>query len=222
MAISTNSRMVLRCPYCGDINQHDLSVFAFAGSHSCRLTCSCGSDIASLGTRDRKHFWVQADCSFCEETHFCYFNRKDIWGDEILSLYCDDTGLDIAYIGPRDKMEELVSQGEKSLAEMAQELGFGDYFSSPDIMYGVLDRLYKLAERGDLFCHCGNYDVEIEIYPDRLELKCGYCNASGLVMAQNDVDLEKVQGLQEIELTPRGFKCLEGKKQPNPKKHFKK
>ncbi len=186
MAISTNSKIVLRCPYCGEVNQHDLSVFAFSGSNSCRFTCSCGSDIASLGSRDRKHFWVQADCSFCEETHFCYFNRKDIWGDEIVSLYCNDTGLDIAYIGPQDKMEEIVAYEEKSLAEMARDLGFGDYFSNPEIMYGVLDCLYQLAEKGDLFCHCGNYDVEIEMLPDRLELKCGFCNASGIVMSQNE------------------------------------
>lgn len=220
MAISTHSKMVLRCPYCGEINELDLSVFAFSGSNSCRFTCSCGIDIASLGSKDKKHFWVQADCSFCEETHVGYYNRRDIWGNEIVSLFCDDTGLDIAYIGPPDKMEEVVSQGEKSLAEMAEDLGFGDYFSNPEVMYGVLDCLYQLAETGDLFCHCGNYDVEIEIYPDRLELKCGYCQASGIVMAQNDADLEALQGLKEIELTTKGFKCLEGKKPP--RKHFKK
>jgi len=212
MTISTYSKMVLRCPYCGEINQHDLSVFAFSGSNSCRFTCSCGVDIASLGTKDKKHFWLQADCSLCEETHIGYYNRKDIWGDEILSLYCDDAGLEIAFVGPPEKMEEVITHGERSLAEMAQDLGFGDYFSNPDVMYGVLDCLYQLAEKGDLFCHCGNYDVEIEIYPDRLELKCGYCQASGMVMAQNDADLEALRTLQEIELTPKGFKCLEGKR----------
>lgn len=221
MAISTYSKMVLRCPYCGEINQHDLSLFAFSGSNSCRLTCSCGMDIASFGTKDKKHFWVQADCSFCDETHICYYSRKDIWGMEILSLFCEDSGLDIAYIGPAEKMEEVVTSGDRTLAEMAQDLGFGDYFSNPDTMYGVLDCLYQLAEKGDLFCHCGNYDVEIEIYPDRLELKCGYCQSSGTIMAQNEADLEILQGMKEIELTPKGFKCLEGNKLIT-RKHFKK
>ncbi len=221
MAISTLSKMVLRCPYCGEINQHDLSLFAFSGTNSCRLTCSCGTDIASLGTRDKNHFWVQVDCAFCEETHISYYNRKDIWGKDILSVICDDSGLDIAYIGPKEKMEQVVASEDKSLAEMAQDLGFGDYFSNPDVMYGVLDCLYQLAEKGDLFCHCGNYDVEIEIYPDCLELKCGYCQSSGMIMAQNEADLEALQGMKEIELTPKGFKCLEGKKL-KPRRHFKK
>ena len=221
MAISTNSKMVLRCPYCGEINQHDLSLFAFSGANSIRLTCSCGVDIASLGTKDKKHFWLQADCSFCDDIHFCYYSRKAIWGSEILSLFCDEAGLDIAYIGPLEKIQEVVTLGDRSLAEMAQDMGFGDYFNNPEVMYGVLDSLYQLAERGDLFCHCGNYDVEIEIYPDRLELKCEYCQASGIVMAQNEADLETLQGLKEIELTPKGFKCLEGKKR-NPRKRFKK
>lgn len=221
MAISTNSKMVLRCPYCGEINQHNLSLFDFSGSNSCSLACSCGEDIASLGTKDRKHFWMQADCSFCEEIHFSYYNRKAIWGDEVISLFCEEAGMDIAYIGPPEKMEEIVTLGDKSLVEMAQDMGFGDYFSNPEVMYGVLDSLHQMAERGDLFCHCGNCDVEIEIYPDRLELKCEYCQSSGMVMAQSEADLETLQGLREIELMPKGFKCLEGKK-CNPRKHFKK
>ncbi len=221
MAFSTSSKIVLRCPSCGEVTQHDLSLFAFSGSDNLRLQCSCGTDVASFGTKDKKHFWIQAECSFCDETHLYYYQRKDIWGNAILSLPCDDSGLDIAYIGPPEKMEEVVSSGDKSLAEMAEDLGFGDYFSNPDVMYDVLDFLYQLAEKGDLFCHCGNYDVEIEIYPDRLELKCGYCEASGIVMARDDADLETLRGMKEIELTPKGFKCLEGKKH-KPRKHFKK
>lgn len=222
MTISTQAKLVLRCSSCGEISRHELSLFSFSGSNQFVFDCPCGQPLASLGTKDKKHFWLQMECSFCDERHLYYYQRKDLWDKEVLSVICDDTGMEIAHVGPPGMVEDIMLHGERSLAEMAQDLGFGEYFSSPEVMYGILDGLYMLAENGDLFCQCGNYDVEIEIYPDRLELKCDYCGCSGMVMAQNERDLEALRNLSEIELTSKGFRCLEGKKSRTPRRRFKK
>jgi len=219
--ISTFSKIVSRCPSCGDISYHDLSMFSFSRSRSTKLECTCGKTIVYMGTKDRKHYWLQLECSFCEGRHIFYYHWKDLWNGDVLSLVCDESGLDIAYIGPEKKIEKAIEDGEKSLAKMAEDLGFGDYFTNPEVMYGVLDYLNQLAEDGSLFCQCGNFNIEIEIYPDRLELRCEYCDCSGIIMAQNEMDLETVRSLSEIQLTNRGFKCLEGKK-VKPRKRFKK
>ncbi|NLO90215.1 MAG: hypothetical protein GX088_07850 [Clostridia bacterium] len=219
--VTTLTKMVLRCPYCGEISYYDISIFAFSRSRSLKFKCECGTTIALLGTKDRKKFWLQLECSYCLGRHVFYYNRKHLWETEILPLICDETGLDIAYIGEKNLIKQAVESGDKSLVEIAENLGFGDYFVNPEVMYGVLDYLNILAEEGKLFCRCGNYNIEIEIFPDRLDLKCGCCSCSGVIMAQDEWDLEKVCSLSEIQLTDMGFKSREGKK-TKPRSRFKK
>jgi len=213
--------MVLRCPYCGEIGCYDISIFSFSGSKSLKFKCECGADIAVIGTKDRKKYWLQLECGYCMGRHIFYYNRKQLWEAEFLPLVCEETGLDIAYIGDEEIIKQAMETGENSLAEIAENLGFSDYFVNPDVMYGVLDHLNFLAEEGRLFCRCGNLNIEIEIFPDRLELKCGCCSSSGVIMAQDEMDLEKIYNLSEIQLTDIGFKFREGKR-TKPRKRFKK
>ncbi|WP_227762612.1 hypothetical protein [Zhaonella formicivorans] len=205
MCIPTTSVVAIRCPICGQLEFHALSLFEFAGSSSCKIQCTCGRPLLSIGTKDRKKFWLHVDCAMCETKHLFYFTRKQIWSDEVLEIDCEDTGLEIGYIGPKNKVRQCVQKQDRSLAEMAEELGFADYFDSPDIMYDVLDRLYQIAENGNLNCNCGNQNIEIEIFPDHLELRCDYCRSSARIMARTEEDLEYIMNSTAIQLAESGF-----------------
>lgn len=205
MYIPTSSVVAIRCPFCGQLEFHALSLFDFAGANSTKIQCSCGETLLAMGTKNRKQFWLQMECVLCEAKHLYYFTRRQIWSSEVLEIHCEETGLEIAYIGPRNKVRQCVQRQERSLAEMAEEMGFEHYFDNPDVMYGILDHLYQLAENGHLSCQCGNHNIEIEIFPDCLELSCDLCRCRAQIMAQQEEDLDKIKNTGIITLEGAGI-----------------
>lgn len=212
MYIPTSSAVAIRCPFCGQLEFHALSLFAFAGANFTKIHCSCGKPLISIGTKNRRLFRLHVECVMCETKHLYYFTRQQLWSSEVLEIDCEETGLEIAYIGPINKVRQQVQRQERSLAEMAEEMGFNEYFDNPEVMYGILDHLYQLAESGDLSCRCGNQNIEIEIFPDYLELRCDYCRSSAKIMAQDEKDLNKIKNTREITLVESGFRSAKARK----------
>lgn len=199
--IPTSSTIAIRCSACGQLEFHTLSLFDFSGANSQKYECSCGQSILHVSTKNRKKFILQIECVMCEAKHILYLTRKQIWSTEVVNIYCEENGLGIGYIGPDDKVLECVENEDKSIAAMAAELGYTDYFDNPDIMYEILDRLYEIAENGDLKCNCGNNDIAIEIFPDYLELRCEHCRSFAVLMASTKEDLDLVNNIDQIHLT---------------------
>lgn len=218
MFIPTTSTVAVRCSVCGQLEFHALSLFDFARVGTCKIQCSCGRTLLNIGTKNRKRFWLQVECVLCETKHLFHFSRKQIWSSEVLELTCEENGLEICYIGPTNKVRICVENLDRSIAEMAEELGYTDYFENPDIMYDVLDRLYQIAENGNLLCNCGNQDIEIEIFPDYLELKCGYCHSSARIMARTEKDLDFVNNSTKIQLSQSFVNDLQKRKAHRNKK----
>lgn len=218
MLIPATAVGALRCPTCNKIDFYVLSLFAFAGSKTLSLNCSCGTPLLTLGTRDRQNFWVQVHCAICEEKHLFYHRRQDFWGNnQLVELNCEETGLATGFIGSKARVRESVRNQDRSLAEMAADLGFTDYFEDPESMYEVLDTLYSLAEKGHLNCQCGNQNIEIEIFADRLELHCEYCSIVGLLMVGDENAVQRMKRAKEVKLTTNGLQVRERRK-PSPRR----
>jgi len=60
--------------------------------------------------------------------------------------------------------------------------------------------VYELAEQGLVYCQCGNYNIEIDVFPDRMELQCKKCNGVSIIYAETEEDLSIVQQVDELEL----------------------
>ena len=76
-------------------------------------------------------------------------------------------------------------------------------------MYEVLNCLHDIAEPGAVYCQCGNHDVEVDIFPDRLELHCKGCDSVNIIYAETEDDLNVIRKVDTIELTRNGFNCLD-------------
>lgn len=218
MLVSTTTIVAVRCAVCGKMDFHAMSLFSFAGKKVHRLTCSCGAGLMSLGSKDRRQFWLQLECLMCESRHIYYYNRQELWSGHLIVLTCEETDLAIGYIGSKEQVRKSILQQDKSVQEMAEDLGFVDYFENPEIMYEVLENLQQLAEDGRLSCQCGCYQINVEVFPDRLELRCENCDAVGLFYAESDCDLDAVKYAGEIRL-PSTYLA---KEQPKLKKKGKK
>lgn len=197
------------CPACGKMQVKSLSLFQFAGFRKIDVTCRCGAPLMSIETRDRRIFYLQIYCTICDTWHIFTARRQEIWSGGRSEFLCDDSGLEVAFIGPRRQVNRYRVVQKKSWGEMAEDLGFGNYFTHADIMCGVLECLYEIASRGRLYCQCGNNDIEVKIFSDHLELCCGECGSRAMLRAEGREDLIALQQVREIRL-------------PASRTHFKK
>ena len=200
MLIPTLNVAVLRCPSCGRLEYRSLCLFSFGGGRTWQAVCSCGTPLLTINRKKGRHFWLQYHCGMCGCLHVSHCDRQELWSREVLTLTCRETDLEAGFIGPREKVQRAVQRHDRTLAEVAQDLGFDDYLQKSDIMYQLLILVYQLAETGHVNCGCGNEDIEIEIFPDHLQLRCEACRTETNLPAATLADLERVARMQEIRL----------------------
>ena len=221
MLITTTSAFAIRCPKCGKMDFHALSLFAFADNGTYKMHCNCGFPLASISTKDRKTVCLQISCYICDTNHIYYYSFKNLWSDDVLTLHCPETDFEITYIGSREKVKNGVRKQSKSLSELADDVGLVNFFDDASVMYALLEIVHNITEKGKLFCQCGNSNIEMEILSDHVELHCPYCKSGGLLYGRTHRDLEIVKTIQQIELTSNGF-IYHGPAKHSRKRHSKK
>ncbi len=204
MLIATQTMLAMRCPECGRLEYHKLSRFDFSAGCAAQIRCSCGA-LKLAGRKKGTHYFLQARCVVCASMHpYRLSSRILFWAQEITALSCPDTGLELGYLGPPAKMK---SQKKKTLFH---ELAGEDYFHNSEVMGQVLTHMCDLSEDGLLSCQCGNYKIDIEIFPDRLELRCVRCGAVSVVFAETEEDTAIALKINELELIQNGVMFLDG------------
>lgn len=217
MLVTTETSLALRCAQCGRLDVHPLSLFAFSGNHTVRLTCSCGAHKLTVGQRGGQ-FYLQFPCFLCDHTHFLYFPRAAFWAPELKQIACPETGLDLGFFGANRPLEHAPWEGESAdeaprpstaeerAQELVEEVGFDEYFENPQVMYQLLNRLHEMAANGKLHCVCGNPDVQVEVLPDRVELTCSTCGRWRPLVAESDQDLAQLDRLERLPAGEQGWR----------------
>jgi len=209
MIITTNALLAMRCPHCGKLELHGISRFSFSGCKTLRINCSCGAVKLIISTKSKKKFWLQVSCIICETKHLATLDASSIWSAGVTNVLCEETGLELACIGSPDKVKEAAGSYRDNVEVPEAAIDGDDYFYNPEVMYKTLNCLHDIVERGALYCQCGNYQIAVDIFPDRLELYCDNCNSVNIIYAENEEDLEVIRRVESIELTRYGFKCLD-------------
>jgi hypothetical protein len=188
---------------------HDFSRFFFAKGKTVHINCTCGAVKLTVGTKNHVSYWLQVPCVVCETKHLIEVPGKSLWSGGVTCLSCQETGLELGHIGPESKISEMTSIREQELEALVDEFAGDGYFHNSEIMYEVLNCLHDIAERGALYCQCGNHKIEVDIFPDRLELHCKNCDSINIIYAETEEDLKVIQQVDNIELARHGFKCLD-------------
>lgn len=200
MVLATNTTVAIQCPHCGEIEFKVLSLFSFAKQERKNLTCHCGTSLFSVASRNRRQFNLSFHCAFCGEIHYLRLNRRAIWGKEVLPLGCPQVEAAVGFIGPKQKVTQACQEREKSIGQLAAELGYEEEFENPEVMLRLLDHLHQLAKAGDLGCRCGNRHLSFELLPDRIELYCEYCEALGIIYADSAEKIRPVESMSSLYL----------------------
>ncbi len=189
MILTTKTTVALRCPECGKLDFHPVSLFDFSGARTVKVNCSCGTHKFTVGTQNGQ-FWIQFPCLLCDSLHFTYFSRRQFWEPWTKNLTCPETELDAGFFGLDEDVREVADGDLKEAERILNESGFEEYFESPDVMYQILNALHDVAETGKLACPCGHKGLRIDIFPERLELYCPECGRFWPIPARDERDLK--------------------------------
>lgn len=218
MLIPTQRRIALRCPLCGRLEFNQVSLFDFSGRGPVRINCQCGFNKLIINTKSFKEFILQLPCLICEEVHIIKLKREDIWGEMTTILRCTVVGQELGFIGSEASLEKVIRQKQDDIESIINNLGFEDYFTNPQVMYEILTHLHQMTGQNKLFCSCGNNRIEIDVFPEKLELHCPYCQSIHIIYAETLEDLYMVKQANLIALTEKGFTSFDSSKiHPNLK-----
>ncbi|ADL13726.1 hypothetical protein [Acetohalobium arabaticum] len=200
--------LALRCPICGELELHPFTVFDFSGQDSLEIKCSCGFNKMTITTNNYKQYWLQFACLVCETEHVVTYRNNELWSPEVKEISCLENDLELGYLGSEAEIRELIDE-EKQLGSIFSEIGIENYFSNSDIMLLALNSLYDIADSGDLFCQCGNRDIEIDMFPGRIELFCRECDGLITINAETEEDLTFLKNIKKIEMLEGVVSALE-------------
>ncbi len=212
MLLSTGRMVALRCPLCGRFSQHALSLFSFVRERPLRITCGCGFNKMTISAAAHRNYLVQMACLACAGTHQIRLARKQFWGSELYRFRCPEIGVEVGYLGPEQAVAKVVEDGRDRPESIANDLGFDDFFNHPEVMLEVLGHLHFLAENENLNCQCGSRQIEVDVFPDKLELRCVSCHSLMIVYAETQEDLAAVRLMPRIVMTERGFASIDASK----------
>ncbi|MDD2400968.1 MAG: hypothetical protein PHD60_01925 [Clostridia bacterium] len=211
MVICTHTVIALRCSSCGKINVRSLSRFDFSGVGSVKLFCECGNSLANINKKGKNIFCLQVRCFMCETKHRYLFRKDEVWNKYVIPIKCEGTAMRIGFMGIREKVIENISQEENSYRQMVEELGYNEECSDDfNIINKTVDYLSDMLEEGKMSCSCGNSQLEVDAFQDRVEINCPHCNATGVVFVKTRGDLRRIYDMKCIKLEAYSCRCFYG------------
>jgi len=199
MLINTNTALAVRCPMCGKLDTRQLSLFDFSGAKPIQIKCQCGFTKAIIGSKRHKQYWLKVPCLLCETEHVFYYSLPEFFAPKVHNIYCAESDIKFGCLGPAELVEQA-SQNNDELRQFIHEIGFDDYFENPQVMLESLNYLHDIAEEDGISCACGNIQIDIDIYADKIKLWCQNCGCSRYIMARNENDLKELKKIGKIEM----------------------
>lgn len=208
MLINTNIAIAVKCSACGSLNVHDTSLFELFSNRRTELVCTCGQHNAIIKAKNYKSLWMDIDCYVCKDKHTFKYTIKQLVRGNIITR-CIESGIEICFVVSNGDVNELIEKREMNFDEIYKELEFLDYFHNTEIMMKSLERIRELDSKGLLSCSCGDKNIEMDIFPDRIELKCMKCEGIKLIYAENNDDYNNFISKKEIVLRESSFECID-------------
>ncbi len=177
-----------RCPHCGTTVMSMIGTFALSGD-LIKLKCSCGeSELVISYTNDNK-IRLTVPCLACENPHTYSISSDAFFSRELLELSCKALGINICFVGNKDKVFEAIEKSDKELAEMMGEYSLEDIgkmsgnpegsITDAQVYDLVRFMLCEMQDENAITCNCadglGEYDFTIT--QDGVEVFCTKCNA---------------------------------------------
>lgn len=188
-----------KCPFCGDFVVSDFSVFNVTAQNTFVGSCACGESEIRV-SRHGKNYFFETPCVYCDNNHLVRVDFKSVLHKDRINIACPLSDFSLCAAGSADFVNSWIDGYERELEAL---LDFGDSFADDHVMFGVIEEINDIADENKLYCGCGGYNIEMELLYDSVVLFCMSCNAKKSIPAQTAADLNNIQGLGEIVITPK-------------------
>ena len=214
MAVLPKQRHIAyRCPDCGSAVVGLVGRFALS-ANMLRLRCSCGSDSSlDISISGDNKIRLSVPCLFCRQNHSYVVSEGLFFEKDRFLLNCPYSGMDIAFIGDEDSVNEDIARTGDELAALlknleAEELSdiqpqdVNDAEVLPDpAVYDTLRFVVKdLEAEGKLHCPCGEGPYDIRFIDGGMQVWCETCGASYDFKATTPAIAEEYLSLDSITL----------------------
>lgn len=168
-----------RCPACGAGILSMVGVFALSGD-LLKLKCSCGqSELTMTYTSDRS-LRLTVPCLVCNKPHHFKLGQNTFFrsDEEVFRLPCTYTGLDLCFIGRKERVQKALEEANEELVKLMEEAGLQDLSDlheqddemkeiDPEVDDIVRYMLAELKEEDKIHCRCkkktlASYDFSVQ------------------------------------------------------------
>lgn len=218
---SNNATIAYRCPECGDTVFSIANVFSLSGD-MIRIICkNCrGSVLTLTGSSDGKAR-LSVPCLACPKPHNFTLALSSLFSDKerVICLPCPYTGIDICFVGEKEKVIEALEKSDKALIELMNEAGIGDFQSIRGEDYDEDDEddeegydpmvedivsfvIADLAADNAITCGCpdGQGHYAHRFYKDKLIVFCENCKCAREIRMTGITDANKFLELDSLAL----------------------
>ena len=214
MAVLPKQRHIAyRCPDCGSAVVGLVGRFALS-ANMLRLRCSCGSESSlDISISGDNKIRLSVPCLFCRQNHSYVVSEGLFFEKDRFLLSCPYSGMDIAFIGDEDSVNQDITRTGEELAALlknleAEELSdiqpqdVNDAEVLPDpAVYDTLRFVVKdLEAEGKLHCPCGEGPYDIRFIDGGMQVWCETCGASYDFKATTPAIAEEYLSLDSITL----------------------
>ncbi|MDQ2085134.1 hypothetical protein RBH29_01615 [Herbivorax sp. ANBcel31] len=190
MIINTGTTFAYKCSSCGTFQFNNISLFEIPQKEEIVFTCRCKGSSLVIKKESPSTFRTVIPCMGCGTNHTYLMSVKEFIAQEIYIFNCPNTGMKQCFMGSDQIVREKIDNLEREYDELINMFGYDNYFNNTQVMFDSLNIIHDIAERGNLFCECGNDDIELLLLSDKIYLRCNLCPGNKIIYASSNEHLK--------------------------------
>ncbi len=191
MIIDASTTIAYKCSSCGTFEFVNITLFELASVREAVYNCRCNGSMLVISKENSDSYKVAIPCIGCGNNHIYILERKDFIKQDISTFYCPKTGIPQCFIGNDKEVRKKIDILEKEFDDLINMFGYESYFTNTQVMFDSLNIVHDIAEKGNLFCECGNDDIELLLLSDKIYLRCKKCPACKILYASTNEHLRE-------------------------------
>ncbi len=213
MLIRGCKTIIIRCRFCGRLRKYNLNIFNIMANNGVQYKCKCGETNVSIRIGNKNSLKVGIGCFSCGDKHYYQIAFDEIF-KEINMFYCV-YGPELCFLGPEKKANQILLEKQISLGKSENATYGESYFNNFKVLGKALRQLYTLNKEQKIDCDCGKSEIDIQLFPDRLELRCANCHSVKIIFAETEEDLSILMKKDRIILNEHNISCIDSIKEKN-------
>ena len=213
MLVDGCKTFIVRCRFCGRLMEYDFNIFELMSNNKIQYKCTCGETNILINRNDNKEIDIEIGCFNCGDRHHYNLGLLDMLKDNNM-LYCF-YGPKLCFLGNKRNGNKLLLEKQVRLGENNRGIQGEDYFNNFKVLISAMDKLYTLNKEDKIDCDCGNPKINLELFPDRIELKCYNCHSVKLIFTETKEDLSVLLKKDRITLRAYNISCIDSINEKN-------